>query len=125
VGAASDGAAAPLRARHGDAFTLRLSFDDAPTVPRLLPAAVRDVWAASPEVLRRGQSPGPLRRVAGPRSILLADGAEHLRIRRLMLPPFHGERLAARASEVAQLCREAVARCRAAARWRCSASCAA
>ena len=97
-------------ARHGDAFTLRLSFDDAPTVLVSSPAAVRDVWAASPEVLRRGQSPGPLRRVAGPHSILLADGAEHLRIRRLMLPPFHGDRLAARASDVAQLCRDAVAR---------------
>jgi cytochrome P450 family 135 len=97
-------------ARHGDAFTLRLTFDDAPTVLVSSPAAVRDVWAASPEVLRRGQSPGPLRRVAGPRSILLADGAEHLRIRRLMLPPLHGERIADLAGEVGRLSREAVAR---------------
>src|SRR5215217_713984 len=56
--------------RHGDAFTLRLRFDDAPMVLVSSPAAVGDVWAASPDVLRRGQSPGPLRRVAGPRSIL-------------------------------------------------------
>ena len=29
----------------------------------------------------------------GPRSVLLLDGAEHLRQRRLMLPAFHGERM--------------------------------
>ena len=97
-------------ARHGDAFTLRLTFDDAPMVLVSSPAAVGDVWAASTEVLRRGESPGPLRRVAGPRSILLADGAEHLRIRRLMLPPFHGERMAGLTQEVASISRETVAR---------------
>src|SRR5829696_5496137 len=97
-------------ARHGEAFTLRLSFDDAPTVLVWSPAAVRDVWAAGPEILRRGESPGPLRRVTGARSIVAADGDEHLRIRRLMLPPLHGERLEAMAGEVARLSREAVAR---------------
>jgi cytochrome P450 len=80
-------------ARHGEAFTLRLSFDDAPMVCVWSPEAVADVFAAPPDALRRGESPGPLRPVAGPRSILFADGAEHLRMRRLMLPPFHGERL--------------------------------
>ena len=29
--------------------------------------------------------------VTGPSSILLLDGQEHLRMRKLMLPPFHGE----------------------------------
>ena len=32
--------------------------------------------------------------VTGPSSILLLDGAEHLRMRKLMLPPFHGEAIA-------------------------------
>jgi cytochrome P450 len=89
-------------ARHGEAFTLRLSFDDAPMVCLWSPEAVADVFAAPPDVLRRGQSPGPLRPVAGPRSILFADGAEHLRMRRLMLPPFHGERLRALRGLVAE-----------------------
>src|SRR3954465_9357499 len=80
-------------ARHGEAFTLRLSFDDAPLVCVWSPRGVADGLAAPAGLLRRGESPGPLRPVAGPRSILLADGAEHLRMRRLMLPPFHGERL--------------------------------
>ena len=35
----------------------------------------------------------PLGPVLGERSVLLLDGAEHLRQRRLMLPPFHGQRM--------------------------------
>jgi cytochrome P450 len=96
-------------ARHGEAFTLRLSFDDAPLVCVWAPEAVADVFAAPPGVLRRGESPGPLRPVAGPRSILFADGDEHLRMRRLMLPPFHGERLRALRGRVAGRAAAAVA----------------
>jgi hypothetical protein len=81
-------------AAYGEAFTIRLAFDDAPLVLVWHPDAVRAVYAADPSVARRGASPGPLRPVAGPRSILFADGAEHLRIRRLMLASFHGERIA-------------------------------
>src|SRR5512132_2253476 len=82
-------------ASYGEAFTIRLAFDDAPLVLVWDPDAVRAVYAADPSVARRGASPGPLRPVAGPRSILFADGAEHLRIRRPMLASFHGERIAA------------------------------
>ena len=32
--------------------------------------------------------------VTGPSSILLLDGAQHMRMRKLMLPPFHGEAIA-------------------------------
>ena len=96
--------------RHGEAFTLRLTFDDAPMVCVWSPQGVADVLAAPAGVLRRGESPGPLRPVAGPRSILLADGAEHLRMRRLMLPPFHGERLRALGDVVAARAGTAVER---------------
>ena len=33
--------------------------------------------------------------MVGERSVLLLDGAEHLRERKLLLPPFHGERMRA------------------------------
>ena len=36
-----------------------------------------------------------LRPLLGPQSLLLQEGAEHLRRRKLMLPPFHGERMRA------------------------------
>ena len=52
-----------------------------------------------------GQSWEFLRPFAGPHSILLLDGEEHLRERRLMAAPFHGERMRALAPLVAELAR--------------------
>jgi cytochrome P450 family 135 len=97
-------------AAHGEAFTIRLAFDDAPLVLVWHPDAVRAVYTASPSVARRGASPGPLRPVAGPRSILLADGEDHLRIRRLMLPAFHGDHVAGYRAVVGEVTAEHVAR---------------
>jgi cytochrome P450 family 135 len=96
--------------RYGEAFTIRLVFDDAPLVLVWHPDAVRAVYSASPDVALRGASPGPLRPVAGPRSILFADGDAHLRIRRLMLPAFHGERIAAYRAVVREVAIEHAAR---------------
>ena len=97
-------------AAYGEAFTIRLAFDDAPLVLVWHPDAVRAVYAADPSVAQRGASPGPLRPVAGPRSILFADGEEHLRIRRLMLASFHGERIAAYRAVTHEVALEHVAR---------------
>jgi cytochrome P450 len=97
-------------AAYGEAFTIRLAFDDAPLVLVWHPEAVRAVYAAAPSVALRGASPGPLRPVAGPRSILFADGDEHLRIRRLMLASFHGERIAAYRAVTREVALEHLAR---------------
>ena len=65
-----------------------------------------------PGALRQPRAPaaaGPHGRAAAdprPRSLLLLEGREHLARRRLMLPPFHGERMRAYESTV----REVVAR---------------
>ena len=96
--------------RYGEAFTLRLSFDDAPLVLVWHPDAVRAVYSADPAVARRSGSPGPLGPVAGPRSILFSDGDEHLRIRRLMLAAFGRERMAGYRAIVREVAARAVAR---------------
>src|SRR4051794_11356672 len=41
--------------------------------------------------------------VTGPSSILLLDGARHMRMRKLMLPPFHGEAIAQYAEQIAEV----------------------
>ncbi len=97
-------------ARHGEAFTLRLSFDDAPLVLVWHPDAVRAVYSADPAVARRSGSPGPLGPVAGPRSILFSDGDEHLRIRRLMLAAFGRERMDGYRAIVREVAEREVAR---------------
>jgi cytochrome P450 len=80
------------RRRYGDVITMGTLFD-----PKFVmvfdPAVVKQVFRGPPEQLRAGEANAPLGPVLGPRSVLLLDGAEHLRHRKLMLPPFHGERM--------------------------------
>jgi cytochrome P450 len=82
------------QARYGEPFTLKIAWTDAPMVFISDPAEIKRVFAAPPDVLRGGESSSVLEPFAGSHSILLLHGAEHLRQRRLMLPPFHGEALA-------------------------------
>jgi cytochrome P450 family 135 len=46
--------------------------------------------------------------VTGPSSILLLDGGRHLRMRKLMLPPFHGEAIAHYADLIGQITRREI-----------------
>jgi cytochrome P450 len=82
------------RRRYGDVVRFRTLFD-----PNFVivfePEVVRQVFRASPEQLRAGEANAVLGPVVGERSVLLLDGDEHLRQRRLLLPPFHGERMRA------------------------------
>ena len=61
------------------------------------------------EVAPAGRSWEFLRPFAGPYSILLLDGEEHLRERRLLQKPFHGERMRAFAPLIADLARRELA----------------
>ena len=56
--------------------------------------AVKQVFTGDPNLLTPARATSVLAPILGPRSVLLLDGAEHLRQRRLLLPPFHGERMA-------------------------------
>jgi cytochrome P450 family 135 len=80
--------------RYGDYFTLRLS-NDRTMVITSDPAAVKTVFTGDPEQMLAGKNNEILRPLLGDRSVLLLDGREHMRQRRLMLPPFHGERMMA------------------------------
>jgi len=79
---------------HGDVFTVRLAGVGV-FVFCADPALNKRVFTGDPGVLRAGEGNVVLEPVLGPRSVLLLDGREHLRQRRLLLPPFHGERMAA------------------------------
>jgi cytochrome P450 len=93
------------RARRecGDVFTLQLPLG--PIVAVADPALIKQVFTGDSEVLRAGEGNAPLEPVVGPDSLLLLDGARHLRRRRLVLPPFHGERLEAYTSAMEDITR--------------------
>jgi cytochrome P450 family 135 len=82
------------RRRYGDVVTMGTMFDSR-FVMVFDPESVKQLFRGSPEQLRAGEANAPLGPVVGERSVLLLDGAEHLRHRRLMLPSFHGERMRA------------------------------
>jgi cytochrome P450 len=82
------------RRRYGDTFTVRLA-QVGTFVFASDPEQLKDVFRAAPDRLRAGEANVALEPVLGNRSVLLLDGQEHIRQRRLMLPPFHGERLRA------------------------------
>src|SRR4051794_9950875 len=81
------------RRRYGDVFTIRAMG----VVWTVLadPAAVRELFTGDPAVLYSGEANLALRPFIGTRNVLLLDGREHLRRRKLLLPPFHGARMQA------------------------------
>ena len=80
------------RARYGDIFTLRVA-NEGTWVFLADPDAVKQVFTGDPNLLRAGEANAVLEPVVGSRSVLLLDEPEHMRQRKLMLPPFHGERM--------------------------------
>jgi cytochrome P450 family 135 len=95
-----------VHARFGDPVTIRTFWTDEPMVLFSGPDAVREVFRLDPAVAPAGQSWEFLRPFAGPHSILVLDGDEHLRERRLIQTPFHGERMRAFQPLVAELARD-------------------
>jgi cytochrome P450 len=95
-------------ARYGDAFTIKIG-NEPPWVMLAHPDSVREVFTGDPAVLHAGKANVILRPTLGRSSVLLLDGPEHLRQRKLMLPPFHGSRMAGYRDLVAAIAREQIA----------------
>jgi cytochrome P450 len=83
-----------LRKRHGDTFSMRVA-GLPPVVVFSDPETVKQIFADDGGTLEAGKFNLTLRAFLGERSVLMLDGAEHMRHRKLLLPPFHGERMQA------------------------------
>lgn len=55
------------------------------------PDHARSLFTARPEQVPSLTAESPLRPIVGPSSVLTANGPRHMRQRKLLLPPFHGE----------------------------------
>jgi cytochrome P450 family 135 len=82
------------RRRYGDAVTFGTLFDSR-FVMLFDPALVKELFQGPGDQLHAGEANALLGPILGERSVLLLDGREHLRHRRLMLPPFHGRQMQA------------------------------
>jgi len=77
----------------GETFTLTFSPSGMKLVLISDPQDVKALFTAAPEIAPSGTGNSPIRPVMGERSVLVLTGPEHLRQRKLLLPPFHGERM--------------------------------
>lgn len=78
--------------KHGDWFTLQFPYRQSFLLTSD-PQSIRDVFAGDPERLHAGAANAILKPLLGSHSLLLLDGREHQRERKLLMPPFHGERI--------------------------------
>jgi cytochrome P450 family 135 len=80
------------RRRFGETFSVRFVGFERPMVMLSDPETIRALYTAHEHGLPPGRTIALLP-VMGPGSVLLLEGREHLARRKLMLPPFHGERM--------------------------------
>jgi cytochrome P450 family 135 len=80
--------------RYGDMFTLRIAYEGK-WVMLADPDAVKQVFTGDPRVFHAGEGNQILAPVLGRNSLLVLDEKPHMSQRKLLLPPFHGERMKA------------------------------
>ena len=74
------------------------------------PDAVKQVFTGDPRLLHAGEANVVLLPFLGRNSVLLLDEQPHMAQRKLMLPPFHGERMRRYGETMTEVTRDA--------RWR-------
>jgi cytochrome P450 len=96
------------RRRYGKRFTLRFPFTP-PFVTITEPDQIKQIYTAPADVLHPGEGALALKPIVGSNSVILLDEAPHMEQRKLMLPAFHGERMAALEGLVAEITEREVA----------------
>lgn len=78
------------RRELGEVFRFRGIIPGGPTITSH-PDHVRSLFTADPAIAPSTTAESPLLPIVGPNSVLTANGPRHLRQRKLLLPPFHGD----------------------------------
>jgi len=78
--------------RYGDIFTLKIA-NEGTWVLMAHPDMVKQVFTGDPAVFHAGEGNVVLRPLVGSNSVLQLDDDPHMVQRKLLLPPFHGERM--------------------------------
>jgi cytochrome P450 len=90
------------RARFGPMFTIRIAYEG-DWVVITDPELVKQVFTGDPRVFHAGEGNQILRPVLGDNSVLVLDEKKHITQRKLLLPPFHGERMQAYGEKMAEI----------------------
>lgn len=79
--------------QFGDCFTVRFPVAGQEIIFFSDPVAIKEIFTGDAENFRAGEANAIVRPLLGNNSLLVLDGTQHARERRLMMPPFHGERM--------------------------------
>lgn len=101
------GYAMATQRRFGEPFTMR-SPGFGTSVVFSSPELIKPIVTGDPYVFHAGLANAPIKPVLGPWSLLALDRAPHMAQRKLLLPPFHGERLRAYAGLIEELAQREV-----------------
>ncbi|HEX3779504.1 MAG TPA: cytochrome P450 [Pseudonocardiaceae bacterium] len=92
-----------LQRRHGDIFTIRMAPRSRRLVVLARPEDIKTVFTGPASVFHAGEGNVILGPIMGKHSVLLVDEAAHVRVRRLLMPAFHGAALRGYQQVVAEL----------------------
>jgi len=96
-------------ARYGDMFTVTLAgFGTGVYVAD--PEVIRELFTGDQSGLHAGEANAFMAPVLGEHSVLVLDGPEHIRQRKLLLPPFQGSRVAAVREVIREVAEREIAR---------------
>ncbi len=98
---------AECAARFGDIFRIQISgYGTAAIVSS--PELIKEIFAGSADVFLGGKSNEMVRPFVGSNSVLVLDGPEHQRQRKLLMPALHGERMHAYGQAMLELTNAAI-----------------
>ena len=96
--------------KYGDIFYTPKSTFLPPFVIFSNPKAIEKVFSADPKIFEIGQqSTAPIRALLGDYSLVLLDGLQHQRHRKLLMPPFHGERMKSYGKTIVEVTNQVIA----------------
>ena len=90
------------RARFGRMFTLKIAYEGEWVVVSD-PELVKQIFTGDPRIFHAGEGNQILRPILGENSVLVLDEKEHIGQRKLLLPPFHGERMQGYGEKMAEI----------------------
>ncbi len=94
--------------RFGDVWQLRVPTRSEAFVVTCHPDHLRSLLKADPADAPSLTGESPLRPILGPNSVLTSVGARHMRQRKLLLPPFHGEAVQRYVEMIADVARQEI-----------------
>ena len=90
------------RARFGPMFSIKIAYEG-DWVVLADPELVKQVFTGDPKIFHAGEGNQILRPILGDNSVLVLDEKPHISQRKLLLPPFHGERMQAYGEKMAEI----------------------